>query len=568
MLKGPAMKRSLLSGLGLTLLTSVQLLGCATEGDAEECLPGDIECADPGASDGKADGFDYKNDPARMSQRLTYKLADLPKVGRLKTPVWKAQYPAAAAAPNAKVAWADTYWPTAEGSHNNRWQGDSVKSPLEKYDAAFNNAPGCATIPSSVCGTGAKAAWDTYYNCAGPAAKWQSKSFQSAGKMHDGIDNNGKDGIDECSGSDGNDGVATWWGTCHAWSPAALMAPEPQKPVTINGVTFTVGDIKALIQNSFDSTSAVMLGGRCNSQEITHDVNGSANDECADVNAGALHVILTNFLGIAQLPLVEDRTANFEVWNQPVLAYEVTKQAEISKTKANECVGSSGSTWKYNTAAKKLYEVRVTVEYLSESSASNTPHGWENNTSEDDYHYILELNSDGKVIGGRYCTDSTNSHVDFLWSPTGTNRPNNPGVNGAKVKELIAKSVEVSGGGGGTTPAREFTATPNAAIPDNNTTGISVDVPVTGVTGSVGLAVSVDITHSYRGDLVVDLLKDGTLVKNLHNATGGSADDLVQTFTLSASEVGASPNGRWSLRVKDTAAQDLGTVKSVKLSFQ
>jgi len=91
---------------------------------------------------------------------------------------------------------------------------------------------------------------------------------------------------------------------------------------------------------------------------------------------------------------------------------------------------------------------------------------------------------------------------------------------------------------------------------------------VTGVTGSVGLAVSVDITHSYRGDLVVDLLKDGTLVKNLHNATGGSADDLVQTFTLSASEVGASPNGRWSLRVKDTAAQDVGTVKSVKLSFQ
>ena len=116
------MKRNLVTGLGLTLLTSVQLLGCATEGDAEECLPGDIECADGAdGADGKADAFDYKNDPARMSQRLTYKLADLPKKGRLKTPVWKAQYPAAAAAPNAKVAWADTYWPTAEGSHNHRW---------------------------------------------------------------------------------------------------------------------------------------------------------------------------------------------------------------------------------------------------------------------------------------------------------------------------------------------------------------------------------------------------------------------------------------------------------------
>ena len=35
----------------------------------------------------KADGFDYKNDPARMSQHLTYKLADLPKKGWRDTPV-------------------------------------------------------------------------------------------------------------------------------------------------------------------------------------------------------------------------------------------------------------------------------------------------------------------------------------------------------------------------------------------------------------------------------------------------------------------------------------------------
>lgn len=558
------MKRSLLSGLGLTLLSSVQLMGCATDGADVECLPGDIECAEDIGADGKADGFDYKNDPARMSQRLQYKLSELPKKGKLTTPVWKAQYPAAAAA-GVPVAWADTYWPTAEGSHNNRWQGE--KSPLEKYDQAFNNAAGCATIPSEVCGAGSKAAWDTYYQCAGPAAKWQSKTFQNAGQMHDGIDNNGDGSVDECSGEDGNDGVATWWGTCHAWAPAALLAPEPQNPVTVNGVTFTPGDIKALVQNSYDSTSAVMLGGRCNSKEITHDATGSANDECSDVNPGSLHVILTNFLGIAQLALVEDRTANYEVWNQPVLGYEVTKQAEVSKTAANACVGSTNTTtWSYNTSAKKLYEVRVRVDYLTESGASNEAQGFANNTSTDNYHYILELNGDGKVIGGRYCTDSTNSHIDFLWAPTGQNRPNNPGVNGAKIKELIAKSVAPDAGGGGT--AREFTATPNASIPDDNTTGVTVDVPVTGVTGAVGLSVSLDIGHSYRGDLVVDLLKDGRQVKNLHNATGGSADDLVQTFTVSAAEVGTSPNGTWSVKVVDTAAQDTGTVRSVKLSFQ
>ncbi len=378
------MKRSLLSGLGLLLLTSVQLAGCATDDDGGECLPGDIDCAAPATGDGKADGWDYKNDPARMSQRLTYKLSELPRKGKLTTPVWKAQYPSAV--PGLPVAWADTYWPTADGSHNTRWQGASVKSPLEKYDQAFNNAAGCATQPTALCGEGSKAAWDTYYACSGPAAKWQSKEFQGAGQMHDGLDNNSDGKKDECSGEDGNDGVATWWGTCHAWAPAALLAPEPQHEVTINGVTFTPGDIKALTQNAFDSTSAIMLGGRCNAKEITHDVAGSANTECSDVNPGALHVIMTNFLGLAQLPLVEDRTANFEVWNQPVLGYEVTKQAVVSKTAANTCVGqtTNKTKWSYNTAAAKLYEVRMRVDYLTESSASDEPQGFANNTSNDD----------------------------------------------------------------------------------------------------------------------------------------------------------------------------------------
>ena len=41
------MKRSLLAGLGLTLLGSLQLAGCATSDDADgdECLPGDIDCS-------------------------------------------------------------------------------------------------------------------------------------------------------------------------------------------------------------------------------------------------------------------------------------------------------------------------------------------------------------------------------------------------------------------------------------------------------------------------------------------------------------------------------------------
>ncbi len=551
-----------LTKLGMLIVGSLNLYACASSSSDAECLPGDIDCADAGGGDGKADGFDYKNDPARMSQHLNYRLSELPKKGDRTKPLWKDTYPAAVG--KAEVAWADTYWPTSEGSHNNRWQGDTIKSPLEKYDAAFNGAAGCATYPSSFYGAGAKAEWDKYYQCAGPAAKWQSQNYQGGGDMHDGKDNDGDGKIDEY-GDDGIDGIQGWWGTCHAWTPASQLIPEPQHAVTVNGVQFEVGDIKALAQNVFDSTSAVMIGGRCNAKEITHTVTGSANDDCADLNPGALHVVMTNFLGLANLPLIEDRTANYEVWNQPVMGYEVTKQAEISATEAMKLVGATGSKWTYNTSAKKLVEAKMTVNYLTEGSPSLTPIGGKNNVRTDSYHYILELNTDGKIIGGRFCSDSENSHVDFLWSPTGQFNPTNPNVNVSKVKELFAKAVAQQGGGGGGTE-KVFSSTATPAIPDNSPTGASVDIAVSGLTGAQALAVSVDIAHTYIGDLTVELYRDGTKIKTLVDKQGGDTDNLVQTYTLTSTEVGTA-NGRWSLKVIDSAAQDTGKINSVKLAF-
>jgi len=427
---------TVLAGL---LLGSVQLVGCVTsDAGSDDCLPGDAECNSRPVGDGKSDGFDDKNDPAVMAQHLEYHLDQLPKKGWRDTPVWKASYPEAV--DKAATVWADTYWPASRGSHNDRWQGDTIKSPLEKYDAAFNNSPGCDTQPA-ISGEGAKAAWDIYNACAGPAAKWQTEYYEDIGLMHNGIDDDG-DGNTDTYGSDGVDGVQGWWGSCHAWTPASQLVPEPQHAVTMNDVTFEVGDIKALIQNVFDQTDAVMLGGRCNDKTITHDANGSANDDCSDVNPGALHVVMTNFLGKNQLPLIEDRTANYEVWNQPVVGYEVTKQDKVDAAAAMRCVGGTGDSYTYNTNAKELYEVRMTVSYVRESGASKTPVGYKDNVSTDDYHYILEISSSGKVLGGRYCTDGENSHIDFLWSPTGDYSPSNPNVSVDKVRQLIKAAVQ------------------------------------------------------------------------------------------------------------------------------
>jgi hypothetical protein len=111
-----------------------------------------------------------------------------------------------------------------------------------------------------------------------------------------------------------------------------------------------------------------------------------------------------------------------------------------------------------------------------------------------------------------------------------------------------------SGNGGSNT----FTATPAAAIPDEGQVSNTIDVAQDGTVA--GVKVTVDISHSFRGDLKVSLVK-GTTTKVLFNGDGGSADDLKQTFTVTGLE-GAALRGGWTLKVEDTAAQDTGTLNS------
>ncbi|MER7577819.1 M4 family metallopeptidase [Streptomyces sp. NPDC126514] len=96
-------------------------------------------------------------------------------------------------------------------------------------------------------------------------------------------------------------------------------------------------------------------------------------------------------------------------------------------------------------------------------------------------------------------------------------------------------------------------------IPDN---GAAVESPVT-ITGRDGNAtaatkVYVNIIHTYRGDLTVDLVGPDGTVYSLLNRSGGSTDNVDQTFTVDAS---AQPlNGTWKLRVQDRANIDVGYI--------
>jgi aminopeptidase S len=117
----------------------------------------------------------------------------------------------------------------------------------------------------------------------------------------------------------------------------------------------------------------------------------------------------------------------------------------------------------------------------------------------------------------------------------------------------------------GTPPGPFFQNTTDVAIPDLST--VQSPITVTGVPGTAlaALAVGVDIRHTFRGDLVVDLVAPDGTAYNLANRTGGSADNIIQTFTVNASAETA--NGTWNLRVRDAAAQDTGTINSWSLQF-
>lgn len=121
---------------------------------------------------------------------------------------------------------------------------------------------------------------------------------------------------------------------------------------------------------------------------------------------------------------------------------------------------------------------------------------------------------------------------------------------------------------GGSTPPPVGTTYSNSAdytISDNAT----VDSPIT-ISGRSGNAssttqVAVNIVHTYKGDLRVDVVAPDGSIYNIHNRTGGSADNVIGTFTINLSSEVA--NGTWKLRVNDNAGGDVGRIDSWSLTF-
>ncbi|WP_030702632.1 MULTISPECIES: S8 family peptidase [unclassified Streptomyces] len=122
------------------------------------------------------------------------------------------------------------------------------------------------------------------------------------------------------------------------------------------------------------------------------------------------------------------------------------------------------------------------------------------------------------------------------------------------------------GAGSTNPPGKKFENTTGYAINDNAT--VEAPVTVTGITGNApaALSVPVNISHTYIGDLKIDLVAPNGTVFNLKAyGSGGSSDNVVTTYTVNASSIVA--NGTWKLRVSDNASADTGRINSWALQF-
>jgi hypothetical protein len=230
----------------------------------------------------KAEHWSSSDDPSLFASDLINTLDDLPKSGEAN-----------------KIPWAGSYWPTYKDSINDPWEGAGTKPPSQKYAEAFN---------------------------------YDTTQVMDHVSLHHGIDsqshrrsciNNSRctDNTGTCSKQSGNNTgycIPTWFGIIHAWAPASILLAEPKHEVELNGVNFKVNDTKALISLIYNRT-------------VTRFISLT--------NPGTLHLLLANYLGIRHASFVEDRTWDYEVWNQPLRGYRIIKQTEVTAKEANQLIG-------------------------------------------------------------------------------------------------------------------------------------------------------------------------------------------------------------------------------------
>jgi hypothetical protein len=359
---------------------------------AASCIPGAEETQEERSrSIEQPEEWSSGDRPSRFASHLERRASDLPASGEAE-----------------RVPWPGSYWPTSEDSINFRWDGASSRSPAEKYEAAYG-------------ATGVEDAVSEHY---GIDSRTDAKTCTEKSQCKDG------EACAKRRGASAGRCIPAWFGICHGWAAAAVLFPEPQHDVAVNGVIFKIQDIKALLSLAHNITEAKFLSERCDGggaeSPIEYDEHGRPPPACRDSNAGTFHIVVANLLGLRKKSFVMDRAFDIEVWNQPIRGYSVVDQRAVTAEEANLLLGvppqdaGPAAGYLFNSKAASLLHVKTDVSYIAESASEtdgNLSSSIETYTKVIHYEYILELDADGLIIGGEWVEGSKRNHPDFLWRP-------------------------------------------------------------------------------------------------------------------------------------------------------
>lgn len=242
---------------------------------------------------------------------------------------------------------------------------------------------------------------------------------------HDRVLGNTRAGDWERADARANGGV--WWhGHCNGLAAAGTMTPEPLHDVTYQGVSFSVADVKALLTELWQG-GGTGIGGRCEDETPVLDGNGRMVEAgCRNLNPATLHVALANFLGRQGKPVIVDVSPGKQVWNYAVKAFQ-TSLTFADAAGASAALRLASGAYAYNPSAAR-FALADTVLTLASGDTKR-------------YGYVLELDAQGKILGGEWTGGSKTDHPDFIWRHTRPT-PDNPYVDRQLVETLLRMSRE------------------------------------------------------------------------------------------------------------------------------
>ncbi|MBI2271818.1 MAG: PKD domain-containing protein [Bacteroidetes bacterium] len=294
---------------------------------------------------------------------------------------------------------------------------------------------------------------------------------------------------------------------------------------------------------------------------------GAMNDVCMNVVAGQTYSILVDRFtatSSAGFTLSFGGTATFAAPNPTFTSTTVCVGTATQFT--NTTSGSNTYSWNFGDGAT--------------STAQNPTHTY---TTAGTYTASLLVTTNP---GG--CQNIVTQSVTVNPVPTVNAGPDASVCSGLCVN--LAGSTNATGAVG----PSSFSNGGSYAIPDNNATGVSSPISVSGIApttiaaGSIA-SVCLNITHTFDGDLDIFLVCPGGTQIELSTDNGGGSNNYTNTcftvadpiitggtapFTGSYSPEqaftllnGCTANGTWNLLVKDDAGGDVGSITGWTITF-